>query len=190
MFPLLSEPVDCYWSRGRPYRQIIRHWNSSLPHSASLRFPQSIITNPFVGITCNHSTEDFHFLFLFLPSRTHLLVWSCLHHKAHNETSGFGTFFFIFPLYFFFSLAFIIGRPTGVISAWTDCWWLGFCCGIAFIHPHSPQPACLFPIDPRTHTCTHTHTHTHTHELQNPKGTLSYIRLIQNAKYLVQILYV
>jgi hypothetical protein len=37
-------------------------------------FPQSIITNPFVGIPYNHATEDFHFLLLFFLSCSHLLV--------------------------------------------------------------------------------------------------------------------
>jgi hypothetical protein len=71
-------------------------------------------------------------------------------------------FFFTFSLsYFYFSLAFIIGRPTGVISAVPDCCccWLGFCCGIASVHPHPPPPARLFAIDPRTHTHARTNTH-------------------------------
>ena len=52
---------------GLPIRSYVT--KISLSHQLLLSsFPQSIITNPFVGITYNHVTEDFHFLFLFLAS--------------------------------------------------------------------------------------------------------------------------
>jgi hypothetical protein len=55
----------------------VRSYVTKTPLSRQLlltSFPQSIITNPFVGITYNHVTEDFHFLVLFLASRIHFLV--------------------------------------------------------------------------------------------------------------------